>query len=72
MNRETDPYTLIAILIAAHRSGNRKLERSARKLLAEEHGVVIRFPRTTKSPPRNSAGGDQVHHESSSSSESDS
>jgi hypothetical protein len=41
----TDPATLLAIAHAAHRMGDRYLERAARKLLREGHGIVVSFCR---------------------------
>ena len=38
-----NPAHLVAILVAARRSGDRDLERMARRLLRERHGVTIRF-----------------------------
>lgn len=43
--QETSPQTLVAILIAAHRHGNRELERDMRSRLKREHGVTLRFAR---------------------------
>ena len=41
----TDPPTLLAIARAARKSGDRALERAARQLLREEHGIEINFLR---------------------------
>jgi hypothetical protein len=39
----TDPSVLVAILIAARRTGNRLLETVTRRELAERHQIRIRF-----------------------------
>ena len=38
-----DPPVLVAILIAARRTGDRLLERVARRELEQRHGIKIRF-----------------------------
>jgi hypothetical protein len=43
----TDPATLLAIARAAHLTGDRDLERTARRLL-REHGIEITFRRQAK------------------------
>jgi hypothetical protein len=40
---QADPSTLLAILIAARRSGDHELERHARKTLQDQHGITMRF-----------------------------
>jgi hypothetical protein len=41
----TDPSVLLAILLAARRSGDRLLEGIARRELQERHGVRVSLPR---------------------------
>jgi hypothetical protein len=43
----SDPPALLAIARAAHQIGDRELERAARKLLRERHGIEVSFRRTT-------------------------
>lgn len=44
MNSGTaDPATLVAIVIAARRAGNRELERRMRRELEQDHGVKLSF-----------------------------
>lgn len=43
ITRRTDPAALVAIIIAARRSGDCKLERAARSELRDEHRVELRF-----------------------------
>jgi hypothetical protein len=38
---------LLVIARAAHQTGDRDLERAARKLLHEQHGIVLSFRRHT-------------------------
>jgi len=38
-----NPETLVAIIVAARRSGNRDLERKAKRLLRSNFDVVLRF-----------------------------
>lgn len=45
---QSDPTALVAIARAAHQSGDRELERAARRELLERHGIILRFARTTK------------------------
>jgi hypothetical protein len=40
-----DPPALLSIAQAARRAGNRDLERAARRLLRERHGISITFSR---------------------------
>lgn len=40
-----NPTTLVAILIAAHKTDDRDLEREARRRLEDEHGIKLRFMR---------------------------
>ena len=42
------PATLVAIAKAAHLTGDRDLERAARKQLEDRHGIRIRFVRRGK------------------------
>jgi hypothetical protein len=37
------PAGLVAIIVAAHRSADRELEREARRLLKEQYGVKLTF-----------------------------
>lgn len=39
----TDPPSLLAIIRAARMIGDRELERSARHLLSDHHGIEVRF-----------------------------
>ena len=48
------PPALLAIVQAARRAGDRGLERAARALLAERHGIEIVFRRERR--PRKAAG----------------
>lgn len=41
----TDPPVLVAILIAAHRTGDRLLEAVVRRELAQRHRIKVRFAR---------------------------
>jgi hypothetical protein len=41
----TDPNTLFAIARAARQSGDRELERNAKRTLLEEYGIAVTFPR---------------------------
>lgn len=43
--RTESPATLVAIIVAAHRIGDRDLEREMKRRLADEHGVTLRFAR---------------------------
>ena len=54
---ETEPATatLVAIVVAARRAGDRELERQARRELQERHGVKLSFV-------RESNGGKGVNH----------
>src|SRR5262249_55906670 len=45
-----DPATLVAVLIAARRVGNRDLEREMRRGLADAHGLRLVFVGTTDRP----------------------
>jgi hypothetical protein len=47
----TDPATLVAIARAAHLTGDRHLERAARRLLREQHGIEVTFRRPGKEAP---------------------
>lgn len=51
--RQTDsPATLVAILVAARKAGDRDLEREMRQRLEEHHGVKLIFVRhLTESAP---------------------
>jgi hypothetical protein len=42
-NTSSSPATLVAILVAAHRVGDRDLERESRRRLEDEHGIRIMF-----------------------------
>jgi len=44
MTKETQsPATLVAIIVAARRAGNRELEREMRRQLDQEFGVKLNF-----------------------------
>lgn len=43
---DVSPQTIVAILIAAHRHGNRELERDMRSRLKDEYGVKLQFLRS--------------------------
>lgn len=45
-----DPPVLVAILIAAHRTGDRLLESVARRELEQRHHIKIRFARGPEVP----------------------
>lgn len=47
----TDPAVLVAILIAAHRTGDRLLETVARRELEQRHRIRIRFARQQEVRP---------------------
>ena len=51
-DRLTDAPTLVAIAQAGHRTGDRDIERAARRLLREEHGIEVRFLRELKEVSR--------------------
>lgn len=42
------PATLVAIIVAARRAGDRELERESRHKLAERHGVSLSFARDAR------------------------
>jgi hypothetical protein len=42
---KTDAPTLLAIVVAARKTGDRALERSARELLLSEHGIDVTIRR---------------------------
>ena len=46
------PSTLLAILIAARRGGDRDLERQVRRTLDDEHGIRISFARGENDKPK--------------------
>jgi hypothetical protein len=49
----SDPPTLMAVLRAARLTGDRDLERAARRLLRDEHGIEVTFirkPRSQEAP----------------------
>ena len=43
----TDPPALLAVLLAAKRSGDRSLERVAKRELAEHYGIEVKIKKTT-------------------------
>jgi hypothetical protein len=43
-----NPATLVAILVAARRSGDRELENYARDRLSRDHGIRVAFARQPK------------------------
>ncbi len=46
MTLETqNPAALVAVAKAAHTMGDRRLERAAKRLLREQHGIIISFRR---------------------------
>ena len=45
---QTLPSTLVAIIVAARRSGDRELERQTRRTLEAEHGMRISFAQAAK------------------------
>ena len=45
---QSDAVSLVAIAKAAHQSGDRTLERAARRELVERHGIILRFARTPR------------------------
>lgn len=48
----TSPSALIAIAIAARKSGDRELARAALRELRDEHGIRLSFSRAPKSEAR--------------------
>jgi hypothetical protein len=49
MKSETgSPATLVAIIVAARKAGDRELEREAKRKLRERYGVHVRFVRETE------------------------
>lgn len=44
----SNPAALVAIAKAAHENGDRELERSAKRLLLEQHGIGLTFRRVGK------------------------
>jgi hypothetical protein len=49
MTQQTDsPATLVAIIVAARRTGDRELEREARRQLEERFGAKLSFGRPAK------------------------
>jgi hypothetical protein len=44
----SDPPALLAIARAAHQIGDRDLERAARKLLRDRHGIKVSFRRAAE------------------------
>jgi hypothetical protein len=45
---QSDPTALVAIAKAAHQTGDRELERAARRELQDRHGIILRFVRPAK------------------------
>ena len=43
-----NPATLVAVIVAARRSGNRELERSMRRKLEQQFQVKVRFAQETR------------------------
>ena len=43
MSETRSPATLVAILVAARRSGDRELEHQIRQRLLDEHGIKVTF-----------------------------
>ena len=43
MSEIASPETLVAIIVAARRSGDRELERRAKATLKEQFGVTLKF-----------------------------
>jgi len=43
MTTITSPETLVAIIVAAKRSGDRELERQAKAALKEQFGITLAF-----------------------------
>jgi hypothetical protein len=52
----SDPPALLAIARAAHQTGDRRLERAARKLLRDRYGIEVSFRRSID-PERTVDGG---------------
>ena len=46
------PATLVAIIVAARRAGDRELERIMRQTLQDEHDVTLTFKRRYDRQPR--------------------
>jgi hypothetical protein len=46
MTTITSPETLVAIIVAAKRSGDRELERQAKATLKKQFGITLAFART--------------------------
>jgi hypothetical protein len=46
--KDTDPPTLLAILIGARRMGDRALERVVRRSLEKNHGIKVQFSGTSQ------------------------
>ncbi len=45
--RKEGPAALVSVARAAHRTGDRDLERAARRLLLDDYGIRISFTRGT-------------------------
>jgi hypothetical protein len=46
MTKITSPETLVAIIVAARRSGDRELERQAKTTLQNEFGITLKFAKS--------------------------
>lgn len=46
--QNNSPSTLVAILVAARKAGDRKLEQNARRLLEDEFGIRVYFRRESR------------------------
>jgi hypothetical protein len=46
--KKEGPAALVSVARAAHRTGDRDLERAARRLLLDEYGIRISFSRGTQ------------------------
>jgi hypothetical protein len=48
--KKEGPAALVSVARAAHRTGDRNLERAARLLLLDDYGIRISFTRKTPAP----------------------
>jgi hypothetical protein len=55
IEKKGSPATLVAIIVAARRSGDRDLERIMRQTLQDEHDVTLTFRRRDTHQPQTEA-----------------
>jgi hypothetical protein len=55
ISNKEGPGALVSVARAAHRTGDRNLERAAKRLLRDDYGIQISFVRTEREPPAQEA-----------------